>query len=356
MLGPLMIDIEGCTLSPADRELLRHPQVGGVILFARNYEEPAQLRALTEAIHALREPRLLIAVDQEGGRVQRFRHDFVELPALAMLGELYDRDPDAALALAADCAWMMASELRAVGVDFSFAPVLDLRMAHSAVIGDRALHGEPHTVARLAQAYVGSLHASGMVAVGKHFPGHGCVAADSHHELPVDERDLYDIEQADLLPFRALVRAGLEGIMMAHVLYPRVDSVAAGYSRRWIGEVLRGDLRFEGVVFSDDLSMAGAALGAASSYAERAELALAAGCDVLLVCNRRDAVVEILDALGRDARFPSTQARLTRMHGRGAAPDLASLHASSRWSDVAARLGDLNRCPELELGDDNLLA
>ncbi|MGE0482851.1 MAG: beta-N-acetylhexosaminidase [Gammaproteobacteria bacterium] len=356
MLGPLMIDIEGCTLSAADREVLRHPQVGGVILFARNYQDPTQLAALTADIHGLREPRLLIAVDQEGGRVQRFRHGFVELPALATLGDLYDREPDAALALAADCAWMMASELRAVGIDFSFAPVLDLRTAHSAVIGDRALHTEPRVVARLAQAYVGSLHASGMVAVGKHFPGHGCVAADSHHELPIDERDLYDIEQADLLPFRTLVRAGLEGIMMAHVLYPRVDSVAAGYSKRWIGDILRTDMRFEGVVFSDDLSMAGAALDASGSYAARAELALAAGCDVLLVCNRREAVIEILDALGRQARFPRTQARLTRMHARGTAPDLATLQASSRWTDVAARLGDLNRCPELELGDDNLLA
>lgn len=353
MLGPLMIDLEGLELSAEDRALLRHPLIGGVILFARNYAEPRQLAQLTEEIHALREPRLLVAVDQEGGRVQRFRHEFVELPALAVLGEIYDRDPDMALALAADCAWLMASELRSVGVDFSFAPVLDLHNAHSAVIGDRAFHADPQAVARLAQAYVGSLHAAGMVAVGKHFPGHGYVAGDSHVELPVDQRDLYDIELTDLLPFRALVNAGLEGIMMAHVLYPRVDPVAAGYSTRWIREILRGDMRFQGVVFSDDLGMAGAAIG--GTWSERAERALAAGCDVLLVCNQRNAVLEIVHAIGDKARFPQVQARLMRMHGRGAPPTLDALRAQPQWTAVTARVRDLNRFPELELGDDNLL-
>jgi len=353
MLGPLMIDIEGLALDAADRELLRHPLVGGVILFARNYADPGQLAALTRDIHALREPHLLIAVDQEGGRVQRFRDGFVELPPLSMLGEAYDRDPDGALDLIADCAWLMASELRAVGVDFSFAPVLDLRTPHSRVIGDRAFHAEPRVVARLAQAYVGSLRRAGMAAVGKHFPGHGVVAADSHVELPVDERDLLDIEQSDMLPFRALVNAGIEGMMMAHVRYPHVDDIAAGYSRRWIGDILRGDMHFEGVVFSDDLSMAGAEHG--GSFAERANSALAAGCDVLLVCNHRDAVVEILASLGREARYPQTQARLMRMHARGSAPSLAELQDEPRWQRVAARLRELDPCPELDLGDDNLL-
>ena len=348
-----MIDIEGTALSEADRALLRHPLIGGVILFSRNYVEPQQLRALTEEIHALRKPRLLIAVDQEGGRVQRFRHGFVELPALAAFGEAFDHDPDDAIAFAADCAWLMAMELRAVGVDFSFAPVLDLRNPASSVIGDRALHADPAVVARLGQAYVASLHASGMAAVGKHFPGHGGVAGDSHHELPRDERDFYDIEQLDLRPFRSLIAAGLEGVMMAHVCYPRVDGVAAGYSRRWVGDVLREDLGFEGVVFSDDLSMAGADLG--SSYAERAVSALAAGCDVLLVCNHREAVLEIVESLDAETRYPQVQARLMRMHARHESPPLEALHRDARWLSVSARIERLNTCPELELGDDNLL-
>lgn len=353
MLGPLMIDIEGLALDAQERELLRHPLVGGVILFARNYTDPAQVTELVAAIHALREPRLLVAVDQEGGRVQRFRHGFVELPALGLLGEFYDREPEQALALIGDCAWLMASELRAVGVDFSFAPVLDLRTPHSAVIGDRAFHADPHVVARLAQAYVGSLHGAGMVAIGKHFPGHGYVAGDSHVELPVDERDLQDIELSDLLPFRALVRAGIEGIMFAHVLYPRVDTTPAGYSARWVRDVLRGDLAFQGAVFSDDLGMAGAAIG--GSWPERAERAMAAGCDVLLVCNQRQAVIEIIDALGAAARFPQIQARLMRLHGRGPVRGLSAVQAEARWQGLAARLRTLDRCPELALGDDNLL-
>ena len=353
MLGPLMIDIDGTALTRADRELLCHPLVGGVILFARNYVEPAQLLALTRSIHALREPKLVIAVDQEGGRVQRFRHGFSELPPLARLGEAYAQDARMALAYAADCAWLMASELRAVGVDFSFAPVLDLRTAHSAVIGDRALHDTPQVVARLAHAYIIALHRAGMAAVGKHFPGHGCVAADSHHELPIDERDLFDLEQHDLVPFRAAVAAGIEGIMTAHVLYPKVDSTVAGYSPYWVKEILRKDMGFSGAVFSDDLSMAGADLGA--SYAERARQALAAGCDVLLICNHRPGVLAVIDSLPV-AAYPQTQVRLMRMHGRGAAPALEALQASAEWQAVVARVRGLIRNPELDLGDDNVLA
>ena len=259
-----------------------------------------------------------------------------------MLGEFYDREPEQALALVGDCAWLMASELRAVGVDFSFAPVLDLRTPHSAVIGDRAFHADAHVVARLAQAYVGSLHAAGMVAIGKHFPGHGCVAGDSHVELPIDDRDLHDIELSDLLPFRALIRAGIEGIMLAHVLYPRVDTTPAGYSARWVRDILRGDLAFQGAVFSDDLGMAGAAVG--GSWPERAERALAAGCDVLLVCNQRQAVIEIIDTLGAAARFPQIQARLMRLHGRGPVRGLPAVEADARWQSLATRLRTLDRC------------
>ncbi len=353
MLGPLMIDIEGTALTPADSELLRHPLVGGVILFARNYVEPAQLAALTHAIHALREPKLVIAVDQEGGRVQRFRDGFSALPPLARLGELYTQDARAALARAADCAWLMASELRAVGVDFSFAPVLDLHTSRSAVIGDRALHSSPQVVARLASAYIAALHRAGVAAVGKHFPGHGCVAADSHHELPIDERDGFDLEQNDLVPFRAAVAAGIEGIMTAHVLYPKVDSRVAGYSSYWIKDVLRHDMGFSGTVFSDDLSMAGADLGA--SYAERARQALAAGCDVLLICNHRAGAIEVIDSLPV-APYPQTQVRLMRMHGRGGASSLAALQATPDWPAVVARVRSLEPDPEFDLGDDNALA
>ncbi len=347
-----MLDIEGVTLSAEDRNLLAHPLVGGVILFARNYQDPAQVRALVAEIRALREPRLLVAVDQEGGRVQRFRHDFVELPALSTLGACYDKDPELALTQVADHAWLMASELRAVGIDFSFAPVLDLRTPHSAIIGDRAFHAEPRTVGVLARAYIAALNACGMAAVGKHFPGHGCVAADSHIELPVDKRDFYDIEQADLLPFRMLIASGLHGIMMAHVLYPAVDNVAAGYSRVWIREILRQSMRFEGVVFSDDLSMEGAAVS--DSYADRAHHAIAAGCDVLLICNHRAAALEVIEAL-KGEKFPQTQARLIPMHARGRALELSALQQTPRWRSASARIEAMNRFPELELGDDNLL-
>ena len=347
-----MIDIEGRGLSSADRALLEHPLIAGVILFARNYAEPEQITALIADIHALRQPQLLVAVDQEGGRVQRFRNGFVELPALSTLGECYEKDVEMALSRAADHAWMMASELRAVGVDFSFAPVLDLRTPNSAVIGDRALHADPVVVARLARAYVGALNATGMAAVGKHFPGHGCVTADSHVELPSDERDFDDIDRTDLLPFRALVDAGIEGLMMAHVRYVKVDPVAAGYSSYWINQILRLDMQFQGVVFSDDLSMEGAAMD--GSYADRAKLALAAGCDVLLMCNCRSAVVEVIEALAGQ-HFPQTQARLMRMRARGSALALSDLQASARWRAVSDQVRRTNQFPELDLGDDNLL-
>ena len=350
MLGPLMIDIAGTALSPADRDLLRHPLLCGVILFSRNFVDPAQVSALISDIHALRDPRLLVAVDQEGGRVQRFRQGYTELPALARIGERYVENPDAGLALAADCAWLMASELRAVGIDFSFAPVLDLRSPASRVIGDRAFHADPHVVARLAQAYLAGQHRAGMAAVGKHFPGHGLVAADSHVELPEDERDFQDIEQCDLVPFRALVAAGIDGIMSAHVRYPRIDGEVAGYSRFWIHDILRQEMGFEGLVFSDDLSMAGAV--GVGDYATRAVRSLAAGCDVLLVCNDRAGAIACIDALG-DYHHPPTQVRLMRMHARGTAAALDDLRAQSGWQRIVAQLEALNQTPELALGDDN---
>ncbi len=347
-LGPLMLDLQGVALTAEDRELLRHPLVGGVILFSRNYESRAQLGALTAAIHALRTPRLLIAVDHEGGRVQRFRAEFCELPPLIRLGERYDRAPKEALAMASDMGWLMASELRAADVDFSFAPILDLYSTHSKIINERAFHAAPEVVARLAQAYVRGMHAAGMAAVGKHFPGHGSVSADSHHELPIDRRDLQTLRQRDLVPFRLLAAAGIAGLMPAHILFPAVDSVPVGYSSIWLAEVLRKELKFQGAIFSDDLSMSGAAVSA--SHVERAHMALAAGCDMCLICNDRSAVVQVLERI-KSAPQPLSQVRLMRMHGRALAVEQA-WQTHPRRPAALATLQALEPVPTLALGDD----
>ena len=347
-LGPLMIDFAGVELTASDRELLQHPLVGGVILFARNYASRTQLTALTHALHALRTPRLLLAVDHEGGRVQRFRSEFTELPALRLLGGWYDREAGEALKLATELGWLMAHELRAADVDFSFAPILDLYDSHSRVINDRAFHPQPAAVGRLAQAYVRGMHAAGMAAVGKHFPGHGTVHADSHVELPVDHRDLPTLRNRDLVPFRLLAAAGLEGMMPAHILFPAVDAVPVGYSRVWLHDVLRQELQFNGAIFSDDLSMSGAAI--AASPLERAELALAAGCDMCLVCNDRAAVIRVLDRL-KPKPNPMAAVRLMRMHGR-VGDGGADYQKHPRRKLALAALERLIAAPSLALGDD----
>ncbi len=344
-----MIDLEGLTLSTEDREILRHPLVGGVILFSRNYASRAQLTALTAAIHAIRSPRLLIAVDHEGGRVQRFREEFTELPPLIRLGRVYDQAPRDALAMATDLGWLMAAELIAADVDFSFAPILDLYSAHSRVINDRAFHPSPEAVARLGQAYVRGMHAAGMAAVGKHFPGHGTVDADSHHELPIDRRDLQTIRTRDLLPFRLLIAAGLEGMMPAHILFPAVDSVPVGYSRVWIEDILRTELRFQGAVFSDDLSMSGAAVMA--SHVERTHMAMAAGCDMCLICNDRRSVVRVLEHATIDPT-PISKVRLMRMHARGRT-SMAEVLTHPRYASARVALQTLEPMPSLALGDDS---
>lgn len=281
-MGPVVIDLVGQQLSAEDRERLLHPLVGGVIHFSRHYESPAQIRALNAAIHALR-PGLLIAVDHEGGRVQRFRDGFTPIPPMRTLGEQWDSDPEAALAEANRLGRIMADELTSHGVDFSFTPVLDLDHGGSSVIGDRAFHRDSLATAQLAVALITGMRERGMASVGKHFPGHGFVRADSHHEVPIDERSFAAIEADDLVPFAQLVDAGLDGVMPAHVIYPAVDAQPAGYSIRWLQEILRGQLGFDGMIFSDDLGMAGAR-GAGDMLA-RADLALAAGCDMVLVCN-----------------------------------------------------------------------
>ena len=312
-----MMDIAGTALTETEREQLRHPLVGGLLLFGRNFESPQQLGELMAEVHGLRNPRLLVAVDHEGGRVQRFREGFTPLPPMAHLGALYDDNRKRAKRLAETCGWLLAAELGAVGIDLSFAPVLDLDRGLNTVIGDRAFHRNPDIVADLAHSVMNGMRRGGMAAVGKHFPGHGGVSADSHAELPVDERRFEDILTEDLVPFERLIHFGLPAIMPAHVLYPRVDREPAGYSRFWLQEVLRGRLGFQGVIFSDDLSMAGA--HGAGDIVERARAALGAGCDMVLVCNEPAAVAELLERMP-PREDPARGLRLVRLHGRGAAP------------------------------------
>lgn len=335
-----MLDLPGPGLGDEDRELLAHPQVGGVILFSRNYESPAQLAELAAAIHAVRQPPLLVAVDQEGGRVQRFRDGFTPLPPAHLIGRQYDLDADYAEGLAWSGGWLMAAELRAAGVDLSFAPVLDLDYGVSEVIGDRAFHGNPDVVARLAGRFAAGMRAAGMMATGKHFPGHGAVAADSHVALPEDRRAYQDLLD-DMRPYEVLISEGLAGVMMAHVVYSRLDRLPAGFSRWWINNELRTRLRFYGAVFSDDLSMAGAQ--AAGSPADRARLALEAGCDMVIVCNDRAAAVEILESL-EDWCEPASQLRLARLHGRRGDWD-GELRAASAWKHAHGLLRRLEDEP-----------
>lgn len=311
--GPLVMGIAGLDLDAADRERLLHPLVGGVILFTRNYADPAQLRSLTREIRALRDPALLVCVDHEGGRVQRFREGFTAIPPMRTLGETWERDVPQAVADARRTGLLIATELRAHGVDFSFTPVLDLEFGHSAVIGDRAFSSNPNAAAHLAVALCEGMRAGGCAAVGKHFPGHGFVAADSHHEVPVDERTLAELVPLDLVPFAVLARAGMEAVMPAHVIYPAVDTLPAGFSRIWLQDILRGRLDFAGLIFSDDLGMAGAFT--AGDVLARAEAAIHAGCDMVLACNDPADVDALLDRW-RPRSQPSLALRAERMAGR----------------------------------------
>lgn len=343
-LGPVMIDLKGVAIEPDETDLLGHPLVGGVILFSRNYEDPAQLARLVADVHALRSPPLLVAVDHEGGRVQRFRTGFSRLPPIRAMGRRYAADRDAGLALARQLGWLMAAELLACGVDLSFAPCVDLDHGVSEVIGDRAFDRRGDAVSALAVAYMLGMRQAGMAATAKHFPGHGAVAADSHVALPVDRRPLVDLED-DLSPYRRLIANGLLSVMAAHVVYPDVDRLPASLSRRWIESELRGTLGFRGAVFTDDLSMKGAA--AFGPVTERAELALAAGCDMLPVCNDRDGVERLLDDLRAEPR-PLRQLRLARLHGRRG-PALEELQDSPHWREAAAAAQHSLDVPELRL-------
>ncbi len=329
-LGPLMIDLEGQVLTQEERDLLRHPLVGGVILFSRNYDNPTQLINLTSEIHQLRQPTLLIAVDHEGGRVQRFRKQFTPLPASTRLGELYQQNQAQALLSAELVGWLLAAELRAVGIDINFAPVLDLKRGISTVVDDRALHSNPEVVTKLAQRLISGMRKAGIAAVGKHFPGHGSVAADSHYAIPEDNRSLVDIQFADLIPFEQLIHLGLTAIMPAHVIYSQVDPLPAGFSPFWLQQILRTELKFQGALLSDDITMAGAHV--IGDVVARTKQALHAGCDMILVCNDRAAVIKIIDELASYCS-PASQVRLMRLHGQ-MVWDWQSLHTDQRWLEA----------------------
>ena len=331
-----MLDLEGESLTTEETRLLLHPAVGGVILFSRNYSSREQLSELCNAIHGLRSPQLLIAVDHEGGRVQRFKEGFTHLPPAAWYGEQFRHNSALGLRLAEEGGWLMASELRACGVDFSFAPVLDVGHGVSQVIGDRAFSRNPDEVSRLAHAWMKGCHSAGMAVVGKHFPGHGGVEADSHTSLPVDVRRFEDIELEDLRPFEHMIHAGMEAIMPAHVIYEQIEPNLAGFSPFWLQSILRGQLGFQGVIFSDDLNMTAA--DAAGSYAARAASAVEAGCDMVLICNNRPAAWEIVEQLAKHDD-PASHVRLLRMHGRHPI-DLQTLHGDPRWRSAVDKLAN----------------
>jgi len=337
-LGPLMLDVVGTELTDDDRRRLLHPLVGGVILFSRNYTSLRQLGELTAAIHALRSAPLLIAVDHEGGRVQRFREGFTRLPAMRELGKIWDQHPHRARHLAQQTGYVLAAELRACGVDMSFTPVLDIDHGQSCVIGDRAFHRQPQAIAELAHSLMLGLKQGGMAAVGKHFPGHGYIAADSHTEVPVDLRSYTDINMDDLIPFAQMIHFGLPAIMPAHVIYPKVDDKPAGFSEIWLKQILRGEMEFEGCIFSDDLGMEGAKV--AGNVVQRSMAALHAGCDMVLLCNSPDAADELL--AGLQWEMPATSsARLARMHGKPHPPSTNMLHEDAQFVKAVKEVGGI---------------
>lgn len=328
-IGPIIIDLMGCEITQEERELIQHPLVGGIILFARNYQSPEQLIELCKTIRASRRAPLLITVDQEGGRVQRFKEGFTRLPSLGQIGNVYHELPEKGLQLAYDCGWVMASELLASGVDLSFAPVLDLNKKLNTVIGDRSFDLETSIVSKLAKAMMQGMSHAGMASTGKHFPGHGSVAVDSHLALPEDLRDFNQIYQEDMQPFIELITAGLTAVMPAHIIFPNVDDKPVGFSHYWLQEILRKKLNFSGVIISDDLNMGGATF--AGGPLERAISALEAGCDLVLMCNNRRGAIEILDQLSQHY-FIDTE-KFNRLTGKFST-DWASLHESPVWKNI----------------------
>ncbi|WP_428821414.1 beta-N-acetylhexosaminidase [Microbulbifer sp. MCCC 1A16149] len=325
-IGPVMIDVEGAELTDEDRELLRHPQVGGLIFFARNYRDRPQLEALIKDIRSVR-PEILLAVDQEGGRVQRFRESFTRIPSMQALSARADTQQ------LKDVGWLLAAELLAVGVDFSFAPVLDADDDFCRIVGDRSFAQDPLVLAQKARPFMAGMHEAGMATTGKHFPGHGQVLEDSHEELPVDQRTLDAVLASDCVPFTECIAAGeLQAVMPAHIRFANVDENPVGFSRFWLQEILRKRLGFDGVIFSDDLTMEGA--GAAGGYAERIRAAMQAGCDMGVVCNNRQGALEVLEALEGFEPDPRSSERLARMRGRAAIDSWSTLESNSRWQST----------------------
>ncbi|MDB3869959.1 beta-N-acetylhexosaminidase [Candidatus Thioglobus sp.] len=290
-LGPIMMDVSGLTLTELEQAQLAKPSIGGVILFSRNFESIDQVKRLISSIRAVN-PNILISVDHEGGRVQRFKEGFTHLPAMSKLGELYDKKPKKAIKYACSCGFILAYELLEIDVDFSFAPVLDMDYGNSSVIGDRAFHSNPDAIVKLAQALIIGMHRAGMKCVGKHFPGHGYVSLDSHIDLPIDERPAKEIYQ-DMATFKDLIDEGLDAVMPAHVIYSKVDDKPAGFSNVWIQDILKSKLGFDGVVFSDDLSMQGALF--IENIKDRVKISLDSGCDMVLICNHPEMILEVID-------------------------------------------------------------
>ncbi|OHV13064.1 beta-N-acetylhexosaminidase [Kushneria phosphatilytica] len=334
--GAVMCDIAGTELNDEEREWLQDPALGGIILFARNLVSPAQMRALCNDIRAIND-QLLIAIDQEGGRVQRLREGVTRLPPMAALGRFWQQDPEAAVVLAHDTGWLLATEMAACGVDFSFAPVLDLDDARCPAIGNRAFSSDPAAVVTLAGAFIDGLSEAGMAAVGKHFPGHGGVTLDSHLTLPEDDRSLAELRARDLVPFEQLA-GRLSGIMPAHVRFTAVDTQPAGFSSRWL-DMLRALPDFAGAIISDDLSMQGAHV--AGDAAARARAALQAGCDLILMCNDAEAAAQARRVIDDSGTLPLQQKHLRRLQLAGTRPPLSKLTDDARLKDIRVRLQQL---------------
>ena len=340
-IAPLMLDLDGIEITPEEKEMLQHPYVGAVIFFSRNYESAEQIQYLVKQIRSATDKELLICVDHEGGRVQRFRSEFTELPAIARLSQsakTISQLDEKCLQRAYQHGWLMAAEVRAVGIDFSFAPVLDINYGVSEVIGDRSFSQDPQVVSQLSKQYIEGMRAAGMASTGKHFPGHGAVTEDSHHDIPVDKRTREEIWAADIIPFKELAAAGMDAVMPAHVIYSQLDDKPAGFSPYWLQHVLRQELAFDGVIFSDDLSMEGASV--MGGYTERAEAAIDAGCDMILVCNNRAGAIEVMDKANIHLASSSVQhsmQRLKRMQGQSFM-NRSALLDSNVWAETVEQV------------------
>lgn len=341
MIGPLMLDVEGLTLTDNEKAILAKPLVGGLILFSRNFSSSSQLSKLIAEVRSI-SPDILIAVDQEGGRVQRFKDGFTVIPPMASLGKLFNKSPEDALQKAKDYGWIIASELLAFDIDLSFAPVLDRDHGVSSVIGDRAFSNDADNIIELASAFIDGMHEAGMVATGKHFPGHGGVAADSHHEVPVDNRSLKVLKDDDLYIFNALIsdEQKLDALMPAHVIYSSVDKLPAGFSKIWLQTILRKEMGFEGVIFSDDLAMEGASV--AGSFSDRAKAAIYAGCDMILVCNHPEGAREVLSYLENIEKASPSLLQNKRLSclrlDKSKRKSVQDLQASKRWKSATRGL------------------